>query len=37
MSREDLEANNLQKDIAKSKAAEIELDRKIKKGTNEMF
>ena len=36
MSREDLEANNLQKDIAKSKAAEIELDRKIKKGTNEI-
>ena len=36
MSREHLEANNLQKDIAKSKAAEIELDRKIKKGTNEI-
>ena len=36
MSREDLEANNLQKDIAKSQAAEIELNRKIKKGTNEI-
>ena len=36
MSREDLETNNLQKDIAKLKAAEIELDRKIKKGTNEI-
>ena len=36
MSREDLEANNLQKDIAKSQAAEIEIEKEIKKGTNEI-
>ena len=36
MSREDLEANNLQKDLDTSKASEVELDRKIKKGTNEI-
>ena len=36
MSREDLEANNLQKDIVKSQVAEIELEKEIKKGTNEI-
>ena len=36
MSREDLETNNLQKDIAKSQVAEIELGKEIKKGTNEI-
>ena len=34
MSREDLEANNLQKDIANSQIAEIELGKEIKKATN---
>ena len=36
MSREDLEANNLQKDIAKLQIAEIDLGKEIKKGTNEI-
>ena len=36
MSREDIEANNLQKDIAKSQVDEIELGKEIKKGTNEI-
>ena len=36
MSREDLEANNLQKEIVKSQAAELELDKEIKRGTNEI-
>ena len=36
MSREDLEANNLQKDIVKLQAAKLELEKEIKKGTNEI-
>ena len=36
MSREDLEANNLQKEIVKSQAAELELEKEIKEGTNEI-
>ena len=37
MSREDLEANKLQKGIAKSQVAEIELGKEIKKGNNEII
>ena len=36
MSREDLEAHSLQKDIVKSHVAELELEKEIKKGTNEI-
>ena len=35
MSREDLEANKLQKEIQKSQVAELELEKEIKKGTTE--
>ena len=36
MSRDDLDAHNLQKEIAKSQAAELELEKEIKKGRNEI-
>ena len=36
MSQDDLEAKNLQKDIEKLRKAELELEKEIKKGTNEI-